>query len=166
MRRMSLLPETTTLLLCGALALAVTGCGKKKSPEAAGGEAAASSGGGAVTAQMPDTKEARTFADKLVATTVESWEPVSGGGDVNFTYNTMTFSPDGSWKAKATLEASFEKIPCVESGTWTIESADTTNAATMLWTIDSTSCPTRESGAEQRVEMELPKPGSYKINFR
>lgn len=148
------------LLLAGALVLGV-GCGNKKTPDAAADGGAP----GGITATMPDGKDAMGFAKKLVDTTVNDWEPISGGGDARFVYKDLTFAPDGTWKANAVLEASFEKIGCNETGTWSIESVDSVNDATMVWKVDKTNCPMREAG-EQRVQMQLPKPGSYTINFR
>ena len=166
MRRSRLTTTVPSLLLLGAVAITLPACGKKKAPEAAAGAGETVAEAGAITATMPEGKDAMTYAGKLVATTVENWEPISGGGDVKFTYNKMTFNGDGTWMAKATLEASFEKTPCVENDTWAIQSVESTNVATMMWTVKKTSCPTREAGAEQRVEMAIPKVNSYQINFR
>lgn len=162
--RIPVLLRATPALLVGA-ALLATGCGKK-SPAASAATSGASAAAGAMSAQMPATKDAATFAGKLVATTVNNWEPISDGGDVNFTYKTMTFSPDGSWTANAELEASFEKIGCNEKGSWAIEEATSANEATMVWKIASTNCPMREAGKDLRVQVQLPKANSYTINFR
>ena len=143
--------------------LTITACGKKgASPDAAADAGAA----GGITAEMPAGKDAMAYAGKLLATTVTNWEPVSSTSGAKFVYNQMSFTPEGRWVAAGYLEASFEKIDCKESGTWKIEDAVDDRTATMLWTVDKTTCPTREVGHELRVQMVIAEAGKYKINFR
>lgn len=142
--------------------LALTACGKK----GASPDAAADSGAAALTAEMPAGKDAMSYAGKLVQTTVENWEPVSSTSGAKFVYNQMTFEPSGRWVASGYLEASFEKIDCKENGTWRIEEVTDDRTATMLWTVKTTNCPTREVGNELRVQMIIPENDKYKINFR
>ena len=158
----------TALTIALSLTLASLGACKKEAPEAAASSnaSASRSASAAVTAEMPDSKEARNFANKLVETTVTNWEPTSSGSDTKFEYLSMTFQPDGTWGADAELEASFEKIPCKESGKWSIIEMSGSNSATMSWTIDSTNCPMREANQELRIQMELPKANDWQISFR
>lgn len=145
--------------------LLTVACGGKKSPAPATAEAPTAPAEEALQATMPDSKEARNFARKLVDTKVTNWQPISGSG-AKFVYNELTFSPSGAWQANGYVEASFEKIDCAESGTWEIVEATSANQATMVWTIGKTSCPMREAGASTRVVVDLPKAGDYQISFR
>lgn len=145
-----------------ALAALLAGCGGKKAPEPAadGGSAEA-----AVTAEMPDTAEAKAFAKSLVKTEVKGLGVVSSGGG-RLDYNTLTFAPDGRWNATGVVKASDEQFECKETGTWSIEGAETAESATMEWTVEKTTCATREAGTKQRVQMTILKGGEYKIAFR
>lgn len=155
------------LMILTTAALSLAACGKKNSGTEAAADAPAASGGeAAMTAEMPDTDDARTFAGKLVDTTVTDWAPVSSGGGARFEYTSLTFLPTGRWAAEAFFEADFEKMECKEAGTWAIENADDARTATMVWTVEKTNCAGRDNGHEQRVQMIIPKAGEYKINFR
>jgi hypothetical protein len=146
------------------LPLALFACGGKKAP-APEQPAEAAPAEEPLAATMPDTKEAKAFAGKLIETTVTDWQPISGSG-AKFVYEELTFAPSGDWSAKGYVEASFEKIECAESGTWEIAEVGSASQATMVWTVGKTSCPMREAGASTRVLMDLPKAGSYEISFR
>lgn len=152
-----------TLTMAGLL---VVGCGKKGAAPAAAADGAKSKVSSAITAKMPEGKEAMTYAAKVVATTVKSWDPTGGGGGVKFTYSEMSFMPTGRWSAAASLEADFEEIPCTEGGTWEILEVENSDTATMMWTVDKTNCAMRETGTEIRVQMLLPSANKYTINFR
>jgi len=146
------------------LPLLLVACGGKKAP-APTPAAETAPAEEPLSATMPDSKEARTFARKLVDTTVTNWQPISGSG-AKFVYNELTFAPAGTWKATGFVEASFEKIDCAESGTWEIVEASSASQATMVWTVGKTTCPMREAGASTRVLVDLPKAGTYEISFR
>lgn len=146
-----------TLALVGLAA----GCGPKTPTESAGSTDTSAP----ITAQMPDTSNARAFASRLVQTTISNWSPISGG-DVELDYNSMTFAPDGSWTATATMEAAFEEFDCQETGTWIIDTATADDTATMDWEIGRTTCPMREAGSSLRVQMTIERKGEYQISFR
>ncbi|MFK7928693.1 MAG: hypothetical protein AB8H79_10940 [Myxococcota bacterium] len=158
----------TRIAVLALAGLLVAGCGKKTpAPAAAAGAAnAKEAASSAITAKMPEGKDAATYAAKLVGTTVKSWSPMSGSSGVKFGYDEMTFSPSGRWSANATLEADFEEIPCKEGGTWEIQDVEDSNTATMMWIVDKTNCAMRETGTEVRVQMVLPGVNKYTINFR
>jgi hypothetical protein len=155
------MPRSLPMLLAG---LCLVGCGKKNAgPDAAG--AVDTGDASAVTAQMPDGKDATSFAKKLIGTTITNWDPSDVTG-ASFKYNEMTFDESGHWTADATLKAGFEEIDCTESGSWVIDVVESANDATMTWNVQQTTCATREKGLVLRVQMLLPSAGQYKINFR
>lgn len=147
------------------VATLLVACGKKQAPEPAGDQPAAAPAG-ELTAEMPDTPEAKAFAKRLVETTVTDWDPLGGASGVELRYKTLTFQPDGSWTAEAALTADFESFECKEVGTWSIDEAESDSAATMNWEVRKTTCPTREAGDALRVKMGIQKGGEYKIAFR
>lgn len=154
-------------LLLSAL-LCASACGKKNTATEATAAPSSSTPAPsetALTAEMPDTPEARAFAKLLIKTEVTGLEP-TGGDDVVFEYTSLTFSADGRWKAEGYVEASFEKMECMEVGTWTIDEATRNDTATMNWTVSKTNCAMRENGTTQRVQMTIPKSGPPKIMFR
>jgi len=149
-------------LLVVLLLAVAPGCGKKAPPEA---PTDAEPPPPRFTAEMPDTADAKAFAKRLVDTTVTNWDPVSGEG-AEFTFTALSFQPDGVWHADAVMKASFEEFDCKETGSWRIDEAESSDTATMEWTVVKTTCPMRESGASQRVKMTIAKGGTYKIAFR
>ena len=136
-------------------------CGKKEKPA----EPAAENTTQEITAEMPDTADAKSFAKLLIETEVKDFEPTSGSG-AEFEYTSLTFSPNGRWVAEGVVRAQFEEIECREDGTWAIEETESSDTAIMLWKVAKTSCVMREAGAEQRVKMSVFKSGQYKIAFR
>ncbi len=143
------MPFRPTLLLVPLLLL---GCGKKSTSPASAADGGSSP---TFTAEMPDTEAARAYAAALVETAVTDFQPTGGGGGVTFEWDRLTFAPDGTWAADAHVEASFEEMPCRETGTWRMDSAASATVATLVWTVSETSCAAREAGEELRVQMEL-----------
>ncbi|MBN2798816.1 MAG: hypothetical protein JXX28_06660 [Deltaproteobacteria bacterium] len=150
MRILSLLP-----------ALLLTACGPKEAAPVAPAEAAPPP----ITVEMPDTSEARAFADNLVHTAIRDWAPIQGS-EVRLTYSSMNFDLDGTWRANGLMKASFEEFDCQESGSWHIGEATTERNATVAWEIGRTTCPTREVGTTQRVELTIAKNGDVAVQFR
>lgn len=137
------------------VALAVAGC-QKTPPEAA------PSKGVEITAEMPDTPEARAFAARLIETELTGLNPT---GASEFQFEKMTFSPEGTYEADARLEVGGEAADCEEVGTWRIdEMADA--GAIMEWTVTKTTCANRSAGEQTRVELALMEDGRYKAAFR
>lgn len=141
------------------LLIGLVACGGSKPAPQASGEAEP-----AMTAQMPDSAEAKSFAKKLVALTITDYE-VSGGG-ATLGYKTLTFAPSGQWNADGVVEASYETFDCKESGSWMIDKAESSDAAVMVWTLESTSCATREKGTEVRLRMVIDKAGEFQVQYR
>jgi len=136
--------------------LLCTACGGKKAPVAAGEGAPTS---GALTIDVP--ADAKGFASKLMKTTVSGFNPT---GSSEFTYTNMTFADDGTWTAQGDLSLGGESIACVEDGTWMIDTMSGDNAV-MNWTVTKTTCPSRDSGTEQRVNVAIDG-SDVKISFR
>jgi hypothetical protein len=133
------------------LILALAGCKKEAAPEAA-----ADSSEAPITAAIPDSADAKTFARALVHTQVTGFHAVSSVG-AGLVYDALTFAPDGTWSAKATVKAADETFECAESGQWTIDEVSSASVATMNWILDTSNCATREPGATQRVQVTLGK---------
>lgn len=141
------------------------GCGKKTAPEPAA-SAPEEAAPEAIAVEMPAGTDAKTFAKKLIDLEITNFKPNAGGSSVKFIYSTMDFKPDGTWSADASLEASFEEIPCQESGTWAVAEAQGPTVATITWTTDKTSCPMREAGDETRGQVTLGKGTGFSVAFR
>jgi hypothetical protein len=118
----------------------------------------------ALSADIPDTADARSFAKALVNTVVTDWE-VAGGSGGAVTYADLRFDGDGTWNAQGNFTADGEKFPCVETGSWTLDDTSSSSVGTMDWTISKTTCPTREAGSSVRVQVTLNKSGA-EIAFR
>ena len=61
------------------------------------------------------------------------------------------------------VEIMDEYVDCEESGTWTMDPADSESTASMTWQLEKTSCPGREGGKEIRVKITIERDGSYEI---
>ena len=152
------------LVVCGGLGA----CGKKSTPEAAGPEvtSAPEPQPAAMTVKMPAGGEAKAFARNLIDTDIVDFKPTGTGSSVQFVYKTMSFMPDGTWSADASVEASFEEIPCKESGTWSIANVTSPQIGTVTWTVDKTNCAMREGGEETRGQVTLGKGTGFSVAFR
>jgi hypothetical protein len=126
------------------ITVALAGCGSKKAPEPAA-EAKPK-----ITASMPDTAEAKGFAEKIVATGIKDWSPT---GSRDFKWTSATFHPDGALKVQAKIIAGGETIECPETGTWSIAEAESKTSGIVEWTIVKTSCATRENGTNKRIQL-------------
>lgn len=145
-----------TLLIASLL----VACGEKEASETSSvAEATAE----AVTV-VPTDKNSTAFGTKLMSNNFEGMKPVEG--DVKLTYNSLKFSPEGTWAANGIVEIADEGMECIESGTWTMEPAASDSTATVAWTIDKTTCAGREAGGETRAELTILDGGSYKMKMR
>ena len=140
------------------IAMFLFGCSKSATPEASP-EAKAP----VITAEMPDSKDARSFAETLIGTTVSDWSPT---GNSDFEFLTMSFAGDGTWSATAKLVAGVEDIECNEVGAWKIAEVTDATQATLELSVTKTACANRENGAEQRILMSILNDGTYKIAYR
>ncbi len=146
-----------TRVLLGCVLLSTLGCKK----EVAAPPAQATPKAPALTAEMPDSPEARKFARGLLDNPITNWSPID---DRTFIYTSMSFAPDGTWTADAELTAGGESVPCKEVGEWSIDKAESEVKATMDWTIVKSSCA-RENGSTQRVSATRNE-AQYKISYR
>lgn len=145
-----------TLLIASLL----VACGEKEASETS---AVAEATSEAATV-VPADKNSTAFGARLMSNNFEGMKPVEG--DVKLTYNSLKFSPDGSWVANGIVEIADEGMECMESGTWTMEPATADNVATVAWTIAETNCAGRESGGETRAELNILESGAYKMKMR
>ncbi len=147
-----------TLLSTLALSILI-GCGEKQAPVEAAAEPVASG------PDIPGDANSKKFADKLLGLTISNWSP-DDSGEVKFSYSNLTFSADNTWKAAAYVAIMDERVDCKETGTWSMDAAESANTASMTWSIDKTTCPGREAGRELRLEMSILNDGSFKVKMR
>jgi hypothetical protein len=147
-----------------AVLIAIVACGPKAAtPEATA--APAEPEAPSVTARMPDTEAARAYAQRLLKTRIEGFEPTGDEG-LTFVWDTWTFAPDGTFNAAAHLASEEEKIPCKESGTWAIDTMPSADAADIDLVVTDTSCPARDAGTKKRVQISLLPGGDVRVGHR
>lgn len=162
------MPRTALTALTAVLSLALlspAALAKKKKDKDNGGDAAAPAGPDLSAMQVPDDKASRDFAEKLVAITIRDFRPSDGGG-AKFEYTTLGFAPDNTWKAAGYIEIQDERMECTESGTWSMEPAESGKIATISWALVKTDCPGRDAGGDTRALVTLGKTGFESIKFR
>lgn len=160
-------PRPAGLRLAAVLAMALVSpaalAGKKKNKDKGSSDAAA--GPDLSAMNVPDDGNSRKFAEALIGVRIEGFRPSDSGG-AKFEYNTLSFEADNSWNAAGYVEIMDERMECTESGTWSMEPAESAKTATVAWTVSKTDCPSRESGVELRAVMTLGKSGIEDLKFR
>jgi hypothetical protein len=128
------------------LALSTADAKKSKSPENEASDAAAVPV--EQQADVPGDAASKKFSKTLM----------SANGFNNFipdveglVYKTIRFLPDNTWSADAAIEVMDESMECTESGTWKMDPAKSPKTAGMEWDIQSTDCPSLESGRNLRI---------------
>lgn len=144
-----------------ALIAALTACGEKEPTSTAAAEEAKSE----ESSVVPGDKASQQFAKKLFDLDVKRFRPAEGDG-IKLEYDSLKFSPDGSWFATGAVSVADESMECKERGSWSMDTAIDSDTADMSWTIEDTSCAGREAGAEQRVQMTILDNGQFKVKFR
>ncbi len=144
-----------TITVLSALLL-ISACGKKTTSE----PVAAAPAKAEFTAEMPNSPEAKKFARQLTGAPLEDISP-TGSSNFNMSF---TFDGDGSFTATGVAELGGETLECNETGTWRIDTMDSTKA-NMDWNITKTNCPNRDNGSSQRVLLEFTG-DTHKISFR
>ena len=135
----------TILLL--PLALNTADAKKSKSPEAASADAPADTPVEA-QADVPGDAASKKFSKALLAPEgFNNFVPDVEG----LVYKNVRFSPDNTWTADAAIELMDESMECTESGTWTMDPAQSPKTSGMEWSIDSTDCPSLDSGRKLRI---------------
>ncbi len=141
-----------------ALAL-VIGCGDKNAPvESAAGPAASGP-------EIPGDANSKKFAEKLLGLTISDWAP-EDSGEVKFEYTKLTFAADNTWQAVAYVAIMDETVDCKETGTWSMDAAESPTTAGMTWHLAKTTCPGREAGRDLRLQMSILNDGSFKVKMR
>jgi len=137
------------LLALGALALPASALAKKKKEEAAAPVAET-----AAVPNTPDDANSKKFGALLVSATQTEFKPTDSSG-AKFRYATLNFGGDNTWAAKM----DGERMDCAESGTWSIEAAESATVAPLTWKVDKTDCAGRTAGDSTRAIVTLDKSG-------
>jgi len=148
-----------SLVILAGATLAV-GCGKKKQVESSATSAVADA-----TQSASENTPERKFKENLTQLKVANWEPTSNSG-AQFIYNSLVFKADGSWSADGVVKANFEEFPCKEGGSWSVASIESASSGIIDWTLNSTTCITREKGIALRTHISILGSDKYKISFR
>ncbi|MDP6934835.1 MAG: hypothetical protein QGG40_18080 [Myxococcota bacterium] len=147
---LALLP---TLIACSS---------KQATPEAA---ADASGTAEAATTDAPDDAASKKFVGALMDLEIKDFRPKDAAGAI-FEYASMSFNADNTWNASGFVEAQDERMDCAETGTWSMEPAESANTATMTWVVSETDCITRSIGEEVRIKLTITPDGGIKHAFR
>ena len=156
--------RTLPVLLAASLVIGGTALAGKKKKKGKDVEAAAPKVEAAVPT-TPDDAASKKFGAKLMSSTLVNFRPSDAGG-ATFQYDKMTFSADNSWTAAGWVEFDDEKMECTESGSWTMEAAESDKVANVTWAVAKTDCAGRESGSEVRAQLTLSKDGTIDAKFR
>lgn len=146
-----------------SLVLALTGCGEKK--PAASNAAAGSANLVTEATKIPADDNSKAFAERLLRNPAKSFKPTDANTGAKFIYNELTFKPDNTFVANATMYADGEEINCVERGEWAMEKATDANTADMTWTVTYSNCPSRPEHNLMRINVHIEK-GDYTFQFR
>lgn len=149
--------STLTLFLLSTL----FACGEKSASTSAPAAAAAPK----LAMDIPDDAASRGFAETLIGGTTTNFAPTDADGAA-FEYTKLQFRGDGTWHAEGYVEAMDERMECTESGTWSMNAADSKTVATVAWTVSETSCVGRENGTETRAQLTISKSGIDSAMFR
>jgi hypothetical protein len=142
-------------------------CGEKSAPPAS--SLSATRTVSLVDIEIPGDAKSKDFALLLLGTTLTEFQPTDSSG-AKFVYKTMRFSNGNTWSAEAYLylEAEDIRIDCKESGSWSMNPADSSSVAGVTWKVESSDCSGREGviGSATRAVMTLGKGGLEDIKFR
>lgn len=144
------------------LFLALAACGEK-APASNAGTAAPESRVQAI--QAPGDANSQAFARTLVGLDLKDFSP-SGATGATIRYNSLKFNADGTVAASGFVEIEDERMDCQESGTWSMDPAESATLATVSWKIDNTSCAGREAGIESRARIDLSNPADPRFSYR
>jgi len=100
----------------------------------------------------PADAKSKAFAAALVALKITNFTPARRGP---FVYTQMRFADDDTWTGNGYVEIEDERMECVESGSWSMEPADSATVAVVAWKVDSTDCTGRTAGGETRAEFTI-----------
>ncbi len=146
------------------LVLAATvACGGKKATPAASADAPAPQAQ-AATGDFPSDAKSQAFLETFTSTTINNFPAVDSAG-AKVVLSTLNFSADNTWAAEGYVDAGEEKMECTESGSWTMDPAESASVATINWEIGSTDCIGRTEGDSDRAQITI-KNGDVAIAFR
>ena len=115
--------------------------------------------------KLPGDATSKSFGEKLLAAKIVDFEPPGDGG-LPFIYETLVFKADNTWEAEAYLDAGDERMDCTESGTWTMDKAESDTVAPVNWVVEKTDCPAREKGKKARAQLSIQSDGDVTAEFR
>ncbi len=156
---------TRTAFAALALSLAAPAFAGRKKKNKDKDDSDAGSESSASNLDIPSDGTSKKFADLLLKTTIANFLPTDGDG-AKFVYSTLNFLGDNTWKAEGYVEIMDERMECTESGTWTMDAAESDRTATLSWSLAKTDCAGRESGKEARAVLTINKDGSVDAAFR
>jgi hypothetical protein len=162
MSRPSLVLIASLSLTLGLTGTALAG---KKNKKKKGQEPAAEQAPPKVKTELPKDGTSKSFAEKLMATPLTDFEPPDNDGTL-FLYDTLTFKAGNVWEAAAWLDVPGDRFDCVESGSWTLDAAESELVAPVNWTVDETNCPGRKAGAATRAKLTIQPDGDVSVEFR
>lgn len=128
-------------------------CGGKKAAPAAAAEPVAQVAA-AATGDYPGDAKSKAFLSALTSMTVKNFAAVDGGG-ARVILTKLDFDANNSWSATGYVDAGEERMECQESGSWTMEPAESVTVATINWIIGQTDCTGREGGTETRAKITI-----------
>ena len=143
----------TTSLIYTTLLLLSSSC------RTASTSASATTESGAAVAEVRDPFSAysgdlKRWLRQLVDTGVENHE-IPVGSSARFFYDAIHVSPDGTWRAEATMHLSGERFGCEESGAWSDAEGLSPNEGRITLNVSSSDCVTRSAGGSQRLQIKF-----------
>ena len=138
---------------------------KKKKKKKKGEEPTAEQAPPKVNTDLPKDGASKNFATQLMATPLTDFEPPDNDG-TTFLYDTLTFNVGNRWEAAAWLDVPGDRFDCVESGSWTMDAAESDTVAPVNWTVEETNCPGRKVGAATRAKLTIQADGDVGVEFR
>ena len=105
-------------LTCALLTLA---CGEKKAPASSGDAAEEAPSEQTAANDLPGDKASQAFGDALADLEIARFAPTDDGVLI---YDSLSFERSGTWTAAAAVEVMDERMECTESGSWTMDPAE------------------------------------------
>ena len=145
--------------LTGMLLL-LSACPKKATTDAP----AASAGEAQVATKVPGDANSKKFAARLIDLAITDWSP-EDTGQVDFIYTDFSYNSNNTWLAHGRVTIIDESVDCQESGRWTMDPAENEWTAFVVWTLEKTTCPGRESNREMRMKVTISKDGGFEVKL-
>lgn len=136
-------------------------CGGSKAPPADAGSSAAAG----PSTNAPTDSNSQAFLKRLLALQLTDFRPNDAAG-AKFAYTSFDFEAGNTWTGPAYVEMDDERMDCTESGTWTLEPADSEETATVGWVVTKTNCAGREPGQATRASVTINGSGEASFSYR